>query len=434
MKGRSRSVARGVMVSLVSAALLMFATGCHRPVNLFALRVALDTSGRRTISPDTAFKMDRTGVTQAGACTGQTLSLADSAAHGYSDSISVALPRNGFCTYQISEYHDVQQLRINNNADYGPLVWSFASPWLGNYTQDKDFNSLWLNVAIVKVDAPRTAVLAAPYRDLRLSGGFNCVFLYHDTSVSPHQWRAAVVPAIVDLDCGNLKITASNIVPVQDEQKFPDAGDYPAVTRFIESADTRTFIGVRCGNRWCAVGAKFPDLVHTSALENLPGAGTSPQWRIKGWFDEQHLAVASGTAPAHPQQLAALVPSDSLSLFDSTAYDHNWKLVATAYFPDTPAGKYGEKSAAGYGWVAGFNNVWLRSKVVSRPSRPDTVEWMSVIGDTTKPQHVKAVVRTDHLKDSLPVPWTARWRWVPNDEQMWVACLMGCCMVKPIDR
>lgn len=431
MNRRWRICERMVVIPLLLGALTVLATGCHHRVNLFTLQFGLDSSGRKAIDTTKAFAMDSIGVQRPGACAAHALTAADSI-HQFSDSIRDVLPRNGYCTYLILGYHDVQPLRVNDNVDYGPTVWSFASPWVANYTRDKDFEALWLNVAIVKVDATSSAALPAEYQRLHLRGGFNCLFLYHDRSGRPPRWRAAMVRSNAKNDCGNVTITADDTLSVQDEHPFPHAADYPPVTRFIESADTRTFIGVRCGNRWCDVGAKWPELPNT-VLDGIAQAGKSARWRVKGWFDEQHLAIADANQHLRPRQLAALIPSDSLSLFDSTAYDHAWKLVATVYFPDPPTGKYGDTGKGGYGWTQGFNKVWLHSMVVPLREGVDTVKWMSAFGDDPGgAAHFNDVVRTDHRNLGLPVPWTARWRWVDNDEQMWVACLMGCCMVKPI--
>jgi hypothetical protein len=305
---------------------------------------------------------------------------------------------------------------------------------VANYTGHKVFDNLWLNVAIIKVDEEPSATLPPEYRWLHLHGGFNCLFLYHDHSQTAPHWRAAMVRPKVDYDCGTVTITDQDTLSVLDEQPFPKADDYPPVTRFMESTETRTFIGVRCGDRWCAVGAKWPYPLKSS-LDGVSGVGKSARWHVKGWFDEQHLAVADASNHMRPQQLGVIIPSDSLSLFDSTAYATDWKLVAAVYFPDAPAGKYGDKSAAGYGWTQGFNKVWLRSNVVQRPTAKDTVIWTTVFGEDPKTAvHIKQVVQTDHSKEGLPVPWTARWRWVAGDEQMWVACLAGCCMVKPKDN
>jgi hypothetical protein len=423
----------GLFGPLVSCCIIAVITGCHPRHNLFSLTAALDSSGRTSVNTAAAFKMGSTGVLQPGTCTAHTLTDADST-HQFSDSIAIVLPQNGYCTYLIPEYHDDQALRANDNTTYGPVVWTFASPWVGNYTQPSDFEgSLWLNVAIVKVD-PYSAALPPEYQRLHLQVGFNCMFLHHDTSESPRHWIAAMVPAAKDSDCGGLTITASDTLPVYDEHQSPDANDYPAVTRIIEASDTHSYIGVRCGNSWCVVGATFPQ-VPKASFDGVTNAGVSARWRVKGWFDEQHLAVVDATNRLRPQQLAALIPSDSLSLFDSTAYAKGWKLVAQVYFPDPPVGKYGQPDANGYGWTQGFNKVWLHSTVVSRPTSKDTVIWTSAFGeDAGHATHIKQVIRTDHGQDSLPVPWTARWRWAAGDEQMWVACLAGCCMVKPIDN
>ena len=104
----------------------------------------------------------------------------------------------------------------------------------------------------------------------------------------------------------------------------------------------------------------------------------------------------------------------------------DWPLVATIHMARGPRGKLPDKYAKGYGLAFGSNNMWLHADSGKTSAGKDTVFWKARI-DTS----LFDVIREEH--PGYVVPGTARWGWSDGDEQVWVACMVGCCMVKPDD-
>ena len=74
------------------------------------------------------------------------------------------------------------------------------------------------------------------------------------------------------------------------------------------------------------------------------------------------------------------------------------------------------------------------SGTVAEPTCRDATNpktWWAVVVKPSKEVSYRCVYRTDH--GTIPVPGTARWRWVLNDETIWVRCANGCCQVDQTD-
>ena len=406
---------------------------------------ALDSSGRTAIDPQHVFAMDTTGVTQAGACAKQAMPVDE--AHELSASLQGFLIQNGYCNWVVPENHDEQRFRVHRVTD-GPFVHTVATPWIWGYRDPKPFEKYWVNVAIVDVDAPTGTQLPREYTQrLHLKPGQNCLFLHYRGAPSPG-WQATMVEASGTSCIPTIGGPPAETIPVAVDAPSSDFRDYPAVTRFMEAVDGGTFVGVRCGNAWCVAGAQELNEIAPASHKSGQNAGSSSRWRISGWFDDQHLAMQT-TDPGAPDGLApggqaSAVPADNLASIPFTAFTSGWQMVATVYMPDKPQGKYGSSVAPGYGLKPGVNPVWLHASVEKVNVGPgsfkiDTV-WGARFGNRpfssdlrTQGVRTLRVVRTDHTLEGFPVPGTARWRWMKGDEQLWTACMVGCCRVQPDD-
>ena len=86
--------------------------------------------------------------------------------------------RLAFTTCDIPEYTDDQRFMGQTPQTYGPIAYIAPTPNLDTYTSDTDFQGTSAKlVAFVKVG---TGVLPATYTDLRLTTGFQCLYLRHD--------------------------------------------------------------------------------------------------------------------------------------------------------------------------------------------------------------------------------------------------------------
>lgn len=428
MKCRSRIhgiVGAGPLVVLAG---MIIASGCKARDTAKIVAFALDSTGRQTIDT-VAFQMDSTGRVRQGRC--HRTSNAGDSTHYQNDSLAAFLDRNGYCTWVIPEYDDEQPFRTGPR-DYGPMAHAYINPVAGAYTSATAFAGPWVNIAIVYVEGEPVSALPPEYGMLNLEAGYNCVFL-HYVATDPEQWSAQVI-ANPGATCASTSPNPpSSPIHTVAEHPSSNPADYPAVTRFIERHNGATQLGVRCADSWCVIGAR-PGEVDAAVHSGQSGAQNSARWTVKGWFDEQHLAGPDPTTPGgliHGRATASAIPVDSLETIKGFALD--WRMVATVYIDDpNTTDKYlraGSSTLQGYGFKhKKMNYVWLRSIGTG-----SSATWNGWIGPVPPPPGTigNTVYRVDHSGTGYPVPGTARWRWVPGDEQLWVACLQGCCMVRP---
>jgi hypothetical protein len=198
-------------------------------------------------------------------------------------------------------------------------------------------------------------------------------------------------------------------------ETFPAATDIPPVTRFVQSGDTLTYVGVRCADAWCNVGAAGPPLVE-SVHKDAPGVPATAQAQVKGWFDEQQLAVPAGGGTLGPSQFATVVPEPNLEHIESFASP---QLVARVYFPvENPV--YKRK----FGFAQGWNTIELQGT-------EGMDNWIATIKTSTGNPTTLPVMRKAHTIGS--VPGTARFAWIGRDEWIWIACKIGCCLIESND-
>jgi hypothetical protein len=195
-------------------------------------------------------------------------------------------------------------------------------------------------------------------------------------------------------------------------------GTIPPVTRFVQETEKSALLGVRCGSSWCDVGAASGG-VPISILESrgdIPAAlQKTPQVTVKGWFDEQHIAVdAAGHTPPLTYDIgAAVVPLPGLRHISLDKYASGYQDVGYVYMPKTLP-KYQER----WGFKQGWNKISIKGSGDS---------WSAVITDPDKREHTRTVYYTPHTLGSLP--GTARWDWMDGDEYIWISCDVGCCLI-----
>jgi hypothetical protein len=351
---------------------------------------------------------------------------------------------NGYYGWCIPEYNDDQRLSDGNGGnEYGPVAHVLAAPWLDTL----QLNGSFRQVAIIDVDVD-TRPTPTPYTDLRL-GQFNCLYL-RLTSAAP-SFDALIVPPI-GLICPSTPTpnpAGPPLVVVVDDAFSNDLNDYPPTTRFIEGRQGRTLIGVRCGNRWCAVGPH-------SAVELQPGGPGGPlppsahegqrgfnyaQARVKGWFDDQVLGAPDGSPKykIHRQVRASAIPDTSLHTLTVQSFivapgSQVYQLVGRTYFPQAPDTL--SKYVTTFGFSQGTNIVKARAEIHTNPltTKPDTLWFAQVINANG---HVTSDIKTrrmDHSKFFGTAygyhrpPSTMRFRWFDNDEDLWFECDVGCCL------
>ena len=352
----------------------------------------------------------------------------DSLIHGLTTPTIQALQRNGICTYSMPEYNDEQELS-DGPKGYGPIARAFAIATGRQYKDHTSFDNGWVFLAAVNVDA---GTLPKDYARLNLVTGLNCYYVRHRHLFAPGAslyawWEIAIGPADATKLCGNGTAT---IVDKATEQPSHIADEYPVAARFMEGPGRMPQLGVRCGDVWCVAGAKGKSEIQKPPFAGLPGEGKSSRWLVKGWFDDQELGVIQGTVLT-PMVHLAIVPNDKLGDYKVGDFSTP-REVATVLVPKgLQLHKYGElERVQGYGFAEGTNTLYLWTY-----TKPDgALGWKAGIVNANYPtppghEYRKDVFREDHSTDGIEIDPTARWHWVDTDEEVWVRCDVGCCLV-----
>jgi hypothetical protein len=218
---------------------------------------------------------------------------------------------------------------------------------------------------------------------------------------------------------------AAQMLDATIEKRTDSYGDYPPVARFIEGNSGRTLIGVMCTNRWCVVGPHSIGSIPNSAHQGATSIPTTKQAVVKGWFDDQILGVPDATPKykIHRQVRASLIPDAALEGLKINDFKMGYRSVAVAYFSAPPPGT--SKYATKFHFHQGVNTIEMKAELDA--SMPGGLKWIARInGDP----YAFKVDRMDHSSSGLTgLPGTARFRWNDLDEDVWVGCDIGCCLV-----
>ena len=329
------------------------------------------------------------------------------------DTVAKYLSGIGWCNWYIPEYQDVQRF-IDDHDNYGPIAWSFAPPYLESFLNSTPFTLASIAVAIVYVQALPGTLLSRQYGQLGLEPGFNCVYL----NLNGGNWKTDVTRSPAG-GCANIEPAGAAGFPLSVlREAGAAANQYPPVTRYVERNDTLVAIGARCGDGWCTMGTNDAAKIQRPGYAGMTGAGTTSRWTIKGWFDDQHLAVpATGSTPAiRGQYLASIIPDENLANYRvSPHYKNGWVHVATVMMP----GQVPQKYQSGWGFSSGKNEIYIHAA---------GSHWVAWIKDAAGNPHFRPVTRTAHNYQGIPA--TARWAWSDEDEPIWVYCGGACCYIE----
>jgi hypothetical protein len=279
-----------------------------------------------------------------------------------------------------------------------------------------------------------------PYQPLGIQRGFNCLYLY-----DPPAWKATMVPVGEQQNCNRVRNvdprgvgTPLNVRPVR-ARPFLNA-DYPPVARWDADQRGRYFIGIKCAAAWCEIGNNI------GTSPSYPGHRTR---RVRGWYDEQYLAVSSQSGPGRPTRiLGTIIPDSLLDRYIGAGFPADtfvtvaWTALTTGPGkPDPdPADLQAYKTkfnfdAASVGDSMNQIQFCRGSKAACIPADepkpppcpPADTLWARIISGKTKATEYHCVTHTKH--PGVQIPGVVRWRWLANDEQGWVSCPNGCCKV-----
>jgi hypothetical protein len=350
----------------------------------------------------------------------------------------------------IPEFHDCQAFDVG-----GRFVGPFAVYAL--FEQE----NVWQLVAkrdLTGGGTRDTAILAAvirsfgaAYAPLGIQPDYNCLYLFFDAD---NLVKGRILPNGTNPDCADFVPPFPASAPLLEVRRSVTPGltaaDYPPVARWERDPNTAAYhIGVLCGV-WCEVG---PPGFGSASTYNASGAMTRG-FVLKGWYDEQELALpAPSSGAVVPSSIRGTVfPDPSLDGRVVADFAGRWTAVARIAFPAANAAYQSKLNLGNISLTAGPANLrplnrlfmchgtraactvpnstrcsWATSWPSDR-TPGDTTWWALVVSSSGVRRHF-CVVRRAHPTGGKHVPGTARWRWSPSDETIWARCDQGCCEV-----
>lgn len=346
----------------------------------------------------------------------------------------------------IHEYHDCQKLIQDNR--YVTVAGIFSPHDLAFATSRAAFADGRLVATIANFGTRKGT---ATYTPLGLTPGTNCLYL---RAVPDSAWEAYVVGQRGFVTSAGARRYAScasrvNWATVASTGKRLDVQAYsgvdmkgdpvaPPVARWDwDSTHAYNYIGVMCGAAtWCEIGPDGfdprPPLQHTHRTTRV----VRPI--LKGYYDEQYLANATGTQPT--RVFGTITPGMDTQSHQTMQHGaRRWYHVAQLTFRNDTHGKYQEYDR----YVREYTGAapsHVRRTTTSQTLHPGTSplgpDKLSVYAGRLNNRNLphNAVMYRFHAPHPgvTPTP-TARWRWVELDEKTWSYCNPdGCCEVQQL--
>lgn len=363
----------------------------------------------------------------------------------------------------VPEFNDCQRFIIGepDNLHYGDHFAIFAKG-IANSIEDslnRNRDTLAFSAAIV--------LGYGDYEDLGIRRGYNCLILWRERENG--EWRAMMAPrdstpngACDDQGINPRLVRGGTLLSVERQKVggFTSAQDYSGAARW--GWDGRVQIaGIPCSGArsgaWCDVGPEKgfgnPGTYHR---RNQSGISVSARWQkvtdIKGWHDEQLLALGGGdpgTLPRVSRIVGTVIPDSQL--VNRTFADWEEAAQVALQGPEEQIHYYTER----FGFTATdaaqplvLNKIFacqgpacdcngercVTSDLIRGDCRcpsddpycqPDEFWYAKVVSADKQHTVYHRMCRYSVCDDFIPA--TARWRWLAGDEGTWFRCVHGCC-------
>jgi len=399
----------------------------------------------------------------------------------YGQELPVAGPITG-----IPEFHDCQKLLVveGGQISYGPLVGLFAAdtlrflgdtliPNAAGALEPRSLGALtdtpysFTDTLIANTQAGLGAEDAislviiwnqgAPYVPLGIEEGFSCLYVRR-SAAPPVTWSAWMVHAgatIESADEACTKVYRSQEdppgVPLRVRPTDHNPVRVPPVARWDFDAGGRVHtIGLKCDVfTWCEVYG------HSSIVSANPVAAASPAlpgWHrvssVKGWFDDQVLAREESGNLVPSETHGAIFPVPNLGTLEMDDFEGNWVLVAKGYLSQDDPGYFQKLTLTNTGLGPPNPTNGTAIYLCQGPRKPylpgnpwcdgvpasldcDQPWWGRFVSEDGTTVY-RCIKRVDHTDDAtlhgIEIPAVARWRWVNEDEKLWIRCAVGCCV------
>jgi hypothetical protein len=302
------------------------------------------------------------------------------------------------------------------------------------------------------------------YDQLEIEPGFSCLFVFKQGN----DWFAKLVAfGRIEGDCRSPR-------PLESIMAYPDLSirrtsasdmslhwnDFPAVARWDWDVKGNTqVIGFGCLDGWCEVGElghdpKTADDLSTT-MSGIAALSGSPVLKVKGWYDVQRLSPTKqdwwhpGAGPR--DVVGTIVPVPGLDKLSPDNFDETWQLIAYVNLSE-PSSEYRDHQSFAPMSTTSVTTIslcmedWrgpdplptgrgcteiskeLRQAATCTPeATAPTIHWWAktVPADNPKARYWCIVRRS--APAGVPVPGTARWRWMADDETTWGRCGGACC-------
>jgi len=302
------------------------------------------------------------------------------------------------------------------------------------------------------------------YSPLGIGPNFNCLYLYFDASGNLSAKMVKVGGAGDGACFGGADPNTLVGTPLSVIRSAGLAvDDYPPVARWDwDPVNNLQYIGIKCGAAWCEIGSREAHPFTVSA-SHVPAGGSAPRvLAVKGWYDEQFLAIKNDARQWIPSGLKGMViPDPNLASKHEADFAAGWVPVAYVGL-DTMSGAtaaakyykqkfnfdpvhaqlplsrmntlslcYGTRShcgvpiptnpAIGCGPDQKLPFIWFIRRV-----------WVKLESASRDRVLYRCVTRRDNLAAvtalGISTPATTRWRWLALDETTWAYCdVAGCC-------
>jgi hypothetical protein len=272
-------------------------------------------------------------------------------------------------------------------------------------------------------------------------------------------------------DPASMRWAAELEVRVSGGPEYQDA-DYPPVARWDwDPVHHQYYIGIKCGAAWCEVGQSgfTASNTHAGLAQDFfpaPDPNNLLERRvveIKGWYDEQPLAVYDRTlGTIRPTALIATVfPDYGLdAIRDQSAFDGEWvrmARVALRLHHPWAMGDIDQTLEDLSNYILKFNfaltgdSPVLNEVFICRgsaqacgvpaafttdecdPETTDGADWWVKLrraGQENDSRSLYGCVTYRMVTMGFRIPGTVRFRWLADDEGAWVPCVLGCCEVR----
>lgn len=368
----------------------------------------------------------------------------------------------------IPEFNDCQKFvlkdPVSGKLSYGPaLLAVFASYRLDSLTLDTTSANVFAAAEVLNYSTSFT------YAQLGIKPYFNCLYLFG----APGQLRARMIAVGAnETQCQNSYSptnTAGQELAVREIHVagFKAGKDYPPVARWDWDASTSVqYIGLRCGNAWCEIGPGKPEdpatpaFTSSSSYANAASGSLEDRVRaIKGWYDEQLLAIDSAGESRLTGLRGDVFPDTNLATLTEPMIDGQWRVVSHIALrqPETAGTlvkelehyrvKFNLDPVPQGSSLKDMNHVLLCFGTVSSCSVPGTAtvsmlqscgkvalgnatttkRYWTQITSKVRPSMYRCMTARSH--GTVFIPSTARWRWLARDETSWRWCPAGCCEV-----